>query len=163
MRWFLGRKKVWLGLGAICLLAIVGFTVYQLCRPHNPLPPQVIESVTYPLYYPAKLPKGYQIDEQSFKANNQVVIYSLTKTGKPAMAISIQPKPANFNFDDFHLKKLSGSKELLTRSGKAVIGVYGERTVGSLVTNKSWVLLTAPASVSAKDVETAMQNLVIAE
>lgn len=151
----------WLAAASILLtvLLVASLAYRYLHKAPSPIPTSVTESATYPLYYPSSPPKGYRIDEGSFRASNQVVIYAVSKENGPSMAVSIQPKPNNFDFNDFHIKKLTGSKEILTQSGKAVIGVYNDRTVGSLVTDKSWVLVTAPSSISAKDVETVMKGL----
>jgi hypothetical protein len=142
-----------LGLGALAWF-------YELKNQPDPIPSRIKESVTYPLYYPAELPDQYSIDKQSFQTTNQVVIYYLVKDGSPSLSISIQPRPNNFNFEDFHLKKMTGSKEVLTQSGKAVIGTYNDRIIGSLVTDKSWLLVAAPSKVSAKGIETIVKSLV---
>lgn len=142
------------------MIILAGTVVFIMNRPAiNPIPQNIQAAVTFPVYYPSELPTDYQIDQNSFQANNQAVLYSIIKTGSPSIAVSVQPKPNNFDFDDFHLKKLSGSKEIITLSGKAVVGVLGGRTVGSLAADKSWVLITAPNDVPTSEIETILKSL----
>lgn len=149
--------------------AIIGIVALLLCfsvlfvlwrsQTSNPIPIAVQESVTYPLYYPTELPPGYQIDQFSFQANNQVVLYSLTKQGSPSIAVSIQARPNGFDFDDFNNKQLRGSKAIANDAGDGLVGLYADRILGSLLTDKSWVLVNAPSKVPAKDIEMVMESL----
>lgn len=157
------KKYIIIAVGVI-LIFLSSLVLYIIYKPSpNPIPKSTVESVTFPLYFPSDLPRGYKFNPNSIKSNNHAVLYTLTNDRSSTIVISIQPTPTEFNFEEFHLKQISGSKEVLTKSGKAVIGMLTNRTVGSLVTDKSWVLTSAPANVSAKDVETVIRSLTVVE
>lgn len=143
-----------------CLVAAVAISLVVFLtlktKGNDPIPQSIRDKVTFSIPYIVGQPAGYKINPASFNANNQVVIYGLSKAGRNNIFVSTQGKPDNFDFDDFNLKQLSGSSEFLTPLGKAVIGVYGGRTVVSIVTDKVWVIMNTDASggVSAKDLQT---------
>ncbi len=164
----MGKFKIFtlskrLGVVIIVFLAItiigVGSGIYLSQRTRNPFPVAISDSVTFPLYYPSKLPSGYHVDPSSFKGNNQAVLYSLVKANSPSIAISVQTKPSGFDFDDFKNKQLRGTKTVPTDAGDAVVGLYAERILGSLLTDKSWVLVNGSSKVSAKDIQTIVKSL----
>lgn len=97
------------------------------------------------------------LDPDTIRSTNQVVTYVLRNSDKQ-INVSQQVVPNNFNFDEFHLKQMTGSREFLTPAGKAVIGSYGERLLCSIRAEKTWILLNAGDSAPAKDVETVAKS-----
>lgn len=155
----LTRKKSFMVAGIIILAVAGGGLRYTLRNQPNPIPDSIVSAVTFPLYYPATLPAGYIIDQASFRADNQVVLYTLTKAGASNISVSIQSKPSGFDFNDFQNKQLRGTKAVANDNGEVLVGLYAERIVGSLLNDKSWVLVNASSKVSAKDIETIMKSL----
>lgn len=153
------KKRYFIGVGIILALIAAGMTWYFVRPPSSPIPKNISETVIFPLFYPTKLPTGYVINKTSFHSDNQVVLYSLTKSGAPNIVITVQSKPNGFDFSDFKDKQLRSSKSIANDAGDTVVGLYADRIVGSLLSDKSWVLVNAPSKVSAKDIETVMKSL----
>ena len=149
-----------LGAVIIALIALVlaYFLYHQLSAP-SPVPKQIISSVSFPVYYPVELPSGYKINESSFNSNGRVVTYSLDNGSGKNIIISEQAMPNNFDFENFNKKRILGSKEILTPVGKATIGQSSERNVASVITDKTWVLVSAPSDTQANQLETIVRSL----
>jgi hypothetical protein len=142
------------------VLAAVAAGGYYMKLPRNPIPPEVSSQVKFPLYYPAKLPQGYNLDKSSFRGTSQVVFYqAVSSGGAQKIFFSLQPRPADFNFDDFYFKKLSDTTDITTPNGKATIGVYNQGIFGSLVTTKTWVIVTSTDETAQSQVQEILKNM----
>lgn len=135
-------KAALVGAAVLIVLAIAWYFI----KPYvlNPIPKDIRDQAEFTLYYPEKLPKGYSIDRKSFefKQEEQVVLYKLTAKGKPNIFIASQPKPDNFNFDEFTEKKLSNQKGVITPLGKGILATAEGSKLISLPTEKGWVIIS---------------------
>lgn len=159
MKGLTGKRLLLFGAIIVCAVVVTGISAYMLLHKRtDPVPESIKKSVLFPVYYPTQLPDGYQIESSSFQANSNVLLYSIGKAGAQPIAVTVQSKPENFDFDNFHLKQMRSSREVLTGSGKAVIGLFGDKPTGSLVTADTWVLVSANPQLPADQLEALMKS-----
>lgn len=158
----LGRKKI-----AVIALVVIGLAAgmvlvgLKLKKSVLPIPENITNAVTFPLYFPADLPKKVDFPgPEAFSAQNQVVTYYFNYDGKH-ISVSEQPRPLSFDFNKFNFQQIAGSKEIVTRSGKAVAGSLGGITTVSLVTDKTWVLVRGDSDIPAATIEQLTENMVV--
>lgn len=108
-----------------------------------------------PFLYPKNTTKELRFDRQSLRTSDQLVTYTL-QYKDTKLTINIQPKPTGVIFDDFYDRILKNKAEVFNPQGKAVIGIANDKTIGSLVTDKEWVLVNAPLDIDP----TVMNKLV---
>jgi hypothetical protein len=77
---------------AVIGAVILGLRVYQTHS--DQLPDDIKKSVSFPVYYPSKLPQGYSLDKNSAKTANGIVLFSLVFGGKKIL-ISEQTRPSH--------------------------------------------------------------------
>jgi hypothetical protein len=134
------------------------FATTKLVR-HNPIPKSISDQVGFPLYYPARLPKGFTIDKSSFSYGNKVVAFVI-RSGDKKIFVTEQTKPAGFDFDKFYLQKLDQETEFLTPIGKAASGVVNSNVrVVSLLTDQTWVFINTNTDVSFDQLEAITKGL----
>ncbi len=140
-----------------------GLAVF-LVHPQAPGVPEQLstaqQTIGFPLYYPEHLPKGttYQVD--SVKTSAQLVVYTLKTDHNVALHISIEPKPKNVIFSDFYTRVLQNRTDLFSSQGKATLGTAGGQAVGSLVTDKVWVIINAPSTTDGSVMTQVVASLV---
>ena len=115
--------------------------------------------VAYPLYYPAELPEGYSYMEGSLKPSEIATIYSIEYDKDKKLFISNQPKPKEVVFKDFYDRLLKNKADISSSQGKAVTGVIADQPVGSLVNDKTWVIINAPKGIDGQDLTTLVSKL----
>lgn len=141
----------------IVIAVITGLVLHG--RSRDPLPADIKQEAGFRLYYPEQVPAGFHFDEAKYDSSAKVVTYDYTNTDGNKIYFSLQPKPANFNFNDFNKKQLSGAHQIDTPSGTATIGILQQETVSSVVTDKSWVLISAGEKVSLDQLEQVSKSL----
>lgn len=140
-------------------LAVSGVAAWQgLAQANERIPAEIRQKVAFPLYYPSELPEGFRVDDKSFSATKDVATYAFDGPDT-RLAISVQPKPPGFSFDDFHSKQITGGEPLDTPVGKAIIGTLGDRLVSSIVTDRAWILINAPAKTETSVLERLSQRM----
>lgn len=142
----------------VAIIATGGIIIYRRSNPSNPLPAAITSQVTFPLYYPAKLPPGFVFDQGSASATPQVVTFSVSHHDGKKLIVSQQPVPPDFDFENFYLNSLFGAKEVITPLGKAVIGQIKDATFASIVTDRTWVIINAPAGLPADQMEQLIKS-----
>ena len=153
--------RKWLFLGIIVGAALVGIAAVTLVR-SQPIPRAFQEQATYPLYYPDGLPKGAEIDRESFRHPPdapEVLLYQLRWSNGINIVISEQARPEGANFQEFEQTKLSAQRAVITPYGKGIVGRGEGKTIGSLITEKTWVLVTAPAAFTYDDMDRILSGL----
>lgn len=146
------------------IAVIGGLGTYFVARDSNPIPPKIQKSVQFPLYYPQQLPKGWQVDSNSFSQGSNVVLFRITDKNNTSKGVSvtIQPQQDTFDIDRFYKETLTKSTQFTTSLGQAAIGegTLGTR-VGSIVTGESWILVTAPKdNATNSDIRTILSSLI---
>ncbi|HVS78942.1 MAG TPA: hypothetical protein VHD84_01475 [Candidatus Saccharimonadales bacterium] len=152
-------SKMSLAILILIIIIAAAATGWWISRSTSPIPDKISSEVLFPLYYPASLPAGYSIDQNSFDLDNEVVVFGAKNSSGKTIAITEQPKPDNFDFDTFYSQHLSATKQVVTRSGNAVIGLMNTNPVASLATDKTWVIVTFPANMPANNVEQTTESL----
>jgi hypothetical protein len=140
------------------IIAALAAGIIWLKRPADPIPASTRAAALFPLYYPARYPKGYSLDKASFQYVNQVVTFTLTSSSAKIF-ISEQATPQGFDFDNFNQQLLANPKGILTPYGKAVIGTAQDSKVTSLVIGKTWVLMSTNPNASDKTLEDLADHL----
>jgi hypothetical protein len=159
-----------LGITYAVLIILSAFTALSLASGRhdntitNPFPIGQIKAAPFKLYYPARLPKGYQVDIASAESiESAVVIMRITNpTSGNAIAISQQQAPENFNYNILY-NSFEGKKTYKVKLGTVTTGTIdnGKTQIASLVTaDKTWIFLTAPASVPSEDLQSVFVNMV---
>lgn len=155
------NKRIVIAILVIAIMSVAAAVVIP--RKAAPIPSEIVRRVTFPLYYPAALPKGYELARDSFSSTSQVVTYYVRYEGTKKLIFSLQPKPADFDFEGFYLKQLFGAKEILTPIGKATIGTMGETTIASVVSDRTWILIQAPDGIQTAELEAIAKSLTEAQ
>jgi len=154
------RRRLLIALTAVIALAIAAigaFMIYRRGQQPDPLPQSVTRQVTFPLYYPTRLPAGFRLEPESASATNQVVTFAISAPEGKQVVISQQPTPSDFDFENFYLNSLFGAKEVITPLGKAVIGQINDDTFASIVTDETWIIINAPAGLPADQMQRLIQ------
>jgi hypothetical protein len=141
-------------------LGVGGFFGYQKFHVQNPFPEDIRSQSKLDLLYPTKLPDGYTIDRQNISLSNGILIYDATNPSGNRLVFTIQATPANFNFDSFYKQQLTNRQQYDTGFGPAIIGKNSNRSLGSLVDDDTWLLLsTNTPKVTASDMSLVMTHL----
>jgi hypothetical protein len=147
----------------ICVVVICvvgGGIFFALNRSgHDPLPYTVKQQAHFQLYYPTFVPDGFRFDEAAYDPSTKVVTYDYSTINGNRIYFSLQPKPAGFNFDKFNKKQLTGTSQVATPLGTATVGVLQEQTVSSIVTDKTWIIISSGEKVSLDQLQQVSKSL----
>lgn len=156
-----GRKKLYMALFFIFIgLVGIGAYYYFVMARNNPIPASVQSAVSLPLYYPEKLPEGYILDENSYTVSGEIVTFHAVNQQNRKLIFTIQPRPPTFDFPTFYQKGLSSTEQFTTPVGQAAIGKAQTKLIGNLVTETSWVIVSADNDkVSSDDLRLILNNL----
>jgi hypothetical protein len=119
-------------LGAVATFAAVA-VILVVRNPRNPIPAEIAEAVSFPLYYPSRLPTGYTFDAASPAIRDRVVFLNFRRN-KHSIMLSEQSKPANFK----DLAKIDGFSEASARAGRVFYGSNGA-PAAVLLTDKTLI------------------------
>ena len=159
-----GTRKPLVGAGVV-VVVLVGAAAAAMFwfRPSPPIiPNSVAEKVLFPVYAPAYLPAGFHIDPKSFSAqNNAVLIFQATNAAGANIAITEEATPAGFDFNSFYTANLSNIANLAGLPYATVAGVLksNSRTMLSVNTGKTWILMTSQARFSQTVLREISQRL----
>ena len=141
------------------LLAIIGGAVYWQTREEStPVPASFQVSTNFTMYYPASLPEGFEYDEIAHDKETGVVTYSIA-SGDRKLYFSLQSKPDGFDLDGFNNEKITGGRNFDTKIGQLTTGVFENQTVGSIIANSTWVMITAGPGTSLDDIENVGKSM----
>jgi hypothetical protein len=149
------RLPRWLRISvlAVILVALVGLGLLYFTLPKDTEPPKNLrDSIAFALYWPQKMPPGFHVDRSSIHTTSQVVTFEV-RSKNEVINVSEQARPAHFDFEEFNTKKLFGTTDSLTPAGKLTVGLAGNRSIGSLVTDKTWILAAAQSDQAAQPVK----------
>ncbi|HUS26825.1 MAG TPA: hypothetical protein VMY99_05765 [Nevskiaceae bacterium] len=156
----LSKKLTRLSLVLIITLIAAGCGSWQYVhRTTSPIPRRVQQAVTFDLYYPGALPDGWTLDASSFTSDQGVVLYAI-KGQDGNLIISIQARQQGFDYTDFYEKSMSKSSRFSTSLGSGAVGQSGNKPIGSIIINKSWILASSSSSkISESDIQFVLSNL----
>jgi len=122
------------------------------------IPAQTRSAVSFPLYQPHTLPKGFHLDQDSFKASADVVTFTISYAQGKQLAITEQIRPAQFDFDGFY-GQFSNRKAMTTGIGKAVLGSFNDSDLASIITDRTWILLRATSGIDQAQLEALVSGM----
>lgn len=155
----LGSRKLLVPAMAL-IVVMAGATVFfARDSQHDPIPASIKQKAGFTLYYPKSLPAGFHFDEASYDPSTKVVTYDYATNGGNKLYFSLQPKPSSFNFDNFNKKQLSGAHQTSTPIGTATIGILQQETVSSVVTDKTWIIISAGEKINLDQLEQVSKSL----
>jgi hypothetical protein len=145
------QERIKLPSGRVVLLAVA--TIGILAIPAaiwliintKPIPGKFRQGLSYPLYYPASLPKGYKVDRASFQRKDMVIIFNIIAPNGKNIAVAEQHIPPDVDLSQ-HPHNTTGitlpdQRDFATRAGNAEISFWGDKLVSSLVTDNTWIIL----------------------
>lgn len=163
------RRIIIAAVGTTCFL--VTAVLFVATRPQQSsntqsqtrvVPTTIRQSAPFTIYYPSpdKLPLGYTLDKDSFSANKDTVLYSVSYDKDQKIVFTLQKKPSSADLTTFYFNQMPLRHEVQLPIGKAAIGVLNNQTMASVPSNKdSWLIVTAPLSVDQDKLEQVLQTL----
>jgi hypothetical protein len=142
-----GRKRIIILAGVIIVVG-TALSGWLFLLPRTPAAVvKAAHQVSFPVYYPGQLPSGYVLDESAVSSTSEAVVFSVknTITGNQ-LVVSEQAKPPQFDFDDFYRSQMSKVDHIATSVGDGATGSAGEWYMGSVVTNRSWIIIKGPTT-----------------
>jgi hypothetical protein len=165
-------KKIGLLAATIILIAgllFLGWRVYQQLKVKSmdPFTAHTHSLVSFPLYYPTKLPSSYHIEKTSVSnPDTGVIVFTITDTdSEHFIYVSEEAKPKSFNFQGYYLA-FSERKSVNTPFGTATMGIVsinrgGRVEVGSLTSNKTWLIINTNTNLPFSKIQTMLTSLTI--
>lgn len=133
--------KIFFVLLIIGVLSAAGYSYYIQ---NQVVPRKIQDQAEIPVLYPTKLPEGFKIVKNSFSVTNgNIISYYAQDHSNNRLLFTVQSRPSNFDFEQFYSKSLTKSTKFTTQLGEGAAGTAGDRLLGSLATEQSWILITA--------------------
>jgi hypothetical protein len=160
-----------IAIGTVTAVVIIVSTIsiyYALNRntaPASPFSPQTVSSVEFSLYYPINLPKGFKISKSSITSpQSGVVVMDIDGPDGAKIYLSQQARPSKFDFGGYY-KNFTDSRQQVTDTGVIATGKIdsGNTVIGSLATNKTWILANTQSKLSPSDLENLLKGMLIAK
>ncbi len=153
----MGSKKLTIIVGVALVLsaALTGASIwfYSQAAAQTQLRPQLQEiSVSFPLFYPQKLPDGFTEVAHSAGLQDGVVMFALTK-GDAKVIVTEQPRPKL-------MEEVNKIKDVSVPVGKAYIATLNEHMAGFLVTDKTLIILSTTQTLDVGVFEALLQAMV---
>jgi len=150
----------------VLIAAIVAFSVAQSHRHSSvladPFSSNQRLAAGFTLYYPTKLPKGWQLDKATLASLQQHVIsFNALDANGASVTITEQKTPDGFNYNTLY-RTFGDRKDTKLPLGLLVTGTIddGRTHLASLVTkDNTWVLLTTNHRVDQDNLETFYSGL----
>ncbi|MDL2342455.1 MAG: hypothetical protein QFB87_05260 [Patescibacteria group bacterium] len=135
--------KRWLVAGGIVVvLGSAGGGLYLHAKASGALPKAVTKQVSFTLYYPTQLPRGYTLNKTTARVENDILFYSL-KSGSKEVRVSEQAAPTR----PPDLNSIPGFKKLESIAGNAAIGKNAGAPTALLITNTTLITISGTATV----------------
>ena len=145
----------------VCLLAVGGFTLFLITRSSQSSKPTVLgvfqKQVDYALYYPTKLPVGYEVDESTISSGDGVVIYQISHTSGDKINVSLQKKPDGFDYEEFYRETLQSPKSELLPIGKITFGKINRGSLASIEAGNTWILINSTSPLEYDQLKPLIQ------
>jgi hypothetical protein len=144
---------------ALLAIAVIAWLItHNSSQDKNLVPSRIVSQVTYPVYYVASLPGGIRLDRNSFEITDKVILYNLID-GKDTLYVSQQGNPVNYDFEDFNTKQMESTQAVITPVGRAILGIFNGKFISSIVTDKTWIIVSTPIAYPADKLSKISQSL----
>jgi hypothetical protein len=165
------KKLGFLIMAAALVIALIlfGWRLYrqQQIKNLDPFTTHTRSLVTFPLYYPTRLPNGYHIEKTSVtNPDTGVLVFTITDADEEHFIyISEEAKPKSFNFKGYYLA-FSDRKHIATPFGTATTGVVsinggGHAEIGSLTSNKTWLVTNTDSDIPFSQLDNILTSLAL--
>jgi hypothetical protein len=141
--------------GAIALLVLTAGALFvAVLGESRPIPKEYADKVSFPLYYPDKLPAGFARDTGVMSANSEALVYGFRDQEGKRLVVTIQARPAGLSVNDFN-----PTKEFGTHIGRAYVVDLDGRSTAAIVNDTSLVVVNAPEGIALSSLETFVNSL----
>lgn len=144
------------------LVVMVGAYLWKNSHRQTFFDTQVLGIVSFPLYYPSQLPADYQPTPDSMRTTSNLLTFSVALVNGEKLAFSEQPRPQNFNFDNFNTQQVASPSKIDTPIGSGIIGTFSGAKIASIPTGKTWIIITAPYGIADAQLRQIAQGLKLA-
>ncbi len=141
----LRRRKMWVWLVVIVVLATtISVSVWFFAiRSNGPIPRKYTRGLQFTLYYPTRLPDGYQVDRTSFANKDGSLIFNISSPGGRQIGVSEQALSSGM---PTHQKttapiNIPGQRDFDTPIGHAYLSFWGSNYVADITTEQTWIIL----------------------
>jgi hypothetical protein len=144
----------------LCVLLVAALILFLLVinRSSGPIPQNIKKSVSFPVYYPSSLPRGYALEKSSVQYENQILFFSLNH-GSRKISVSEQVAPKNPPDFDLIQKGNTSFKKLDTTGGEAIYGVSQSIPAAILLTNTTLINIRGSKDVPLDVIGKLIQNM----
>jgi len=148
---------------AIALAGAGGGYAAYANRPTGPFPREATKGLTFPLAYVRNLPAGYTVDETSFEQQDgDVLTFNIKSPNGKGIAVAEQARPNDLELSQKSEAAGSGitlpfENDFTTPLGDAKMNLWGERTVISIPTADTWVILNV-SGIPPKEAQTVARS-----
>jgi len=155
------KKKLLFGSIAIAvvLLAVGAFLIWRTMQPKSLMPKDIKSQITafQPYFYYDEVPAGYKLADTQLDKEFGVVLFSLTKLGRPAVSISEQPLSSSLDPNQL----LKGGESVRGAELPATINSVEGRYVGIMVDTerKTMILLNTTSEAEKQDLQDLLKGL----
>lgn len=137
------RRRLVIAGVLVLIIVIAGAGSLLVKKDSGPVPKNISQSVSFPIYYPSALPPGYQLEKNAFSVQNGIVFYHLVN-GDSTIVISEQTSPSN----PLDLKNTPGFGEVPSTAGEAAAGMVNGAPVAVVITEKTMVNIQGSKNTS---------------
>lgn len=156
----------WLKIGlALLVITVAGFGIGLMLASAGQqkarVPTSIADDIAFPIFLPGKLPGNYEIDEKSFSASEETLVFSASDGGGGSIVFTEQRKPPNFDFDEFYKQQMQEAKNVDKTPSPSVLGKSTENgaPILSIVTDSTWILITSQSPVGDDGLELIARSL----
>lgn len=114
---------------------------FFLTRDTGPIPKQYRKGLDFSIYYPARLPDGYHVDEQSFKREDDSLIFSIKAPNNRNIAVSEQALPLDAPSHKTPPVELPSEKTFNAPAGSVHISFWSDKYVADIITPETWIIM----------------------
>jgi len=129
---------------ALLLVVVGGYLAKTKATPKSAKIPEAVSSqLLFTPYVPTKLPRGYKVDEASFRTQESALLFSAVNSQGEHLLFSEQSVPKNFDVSGFYSSSLSKPSRLDSLKYQ---GVYGElngqkKYLTGITIDDTWLLI----------------------
>jgi hypothetical protein len=157
-----GKKTVLTVAGSIVVIGLAGFVLFMFAADHKiNVPPRITQNFKSTIYLPTKLPGTYQIDESSIMMAEDTALIFRAKDGSGAdLVFSEQPKPKDFNYDQFYKSQLESPEILNDVPYPSTWSKISQgRVTLSIVTDDTWIIMVTTAPLGSDNMQLIAQGI----
>lgn len=148
------------------VLVAIGIGTYIFLKDDTSQVRQVLgvtqESTEFTIYYPEYIPEGFVLNAEDIKKDGELVFLTISShdaANKDTIVITQQAKPPMSFESLFSEKDERRPQSVLTTNGTLHIGGSDSENTATLVTNDSWVAISAPKDMPTKIFEDIVSGL----